>query len=126
MEAIKMKTFFLTLLVAMSIVALGNSHAHAVGAVIVEDTQCVISSDASGLDVDLITMDYQKIVTPQGNVHAVCRFVIPAGSEPKKAEKRNNFSCKVSTPDGVIMTEDTQSVVTPAGKAVLTCRYLPE
>ena len=119
-----MKTFFLVILIAFSIIALGNSLVHAVGATIVEDTQCVLGSDASGLDVDLFTTDYQKTITPSGNVIAVCRFNIPEGQEPqKKALKMREFSCKVSTPDGIEMTSNTLSVATPGGQAVLTCKY---
>ncbi len=120
-----MKKIFLILLIALSVLTFGNSLAHAIGAVVIEDEHCVLGEDASGLDVGLYTTDYQKEITPNGNVKVVCNFNIPEGHDSPKTLKKSGFSCKVSTGDGTVTTTDTLSVTTPGGKAVLTCKYKP-
>ena len=118
---------FFIILIALSMSVFINTAAHAVGAVVIEDDHCVLGDgeDASGLTVGLYTMDYQKEVTPSGNVKLVCKFNIPEGKEPQKSLQKRGFACKIDTGDGIVMTTDTHSVATPGGRAMLTCKYKP-
>ncbi len=123
-----MKKILFLFLLALCISAFANSSAHAVGAVVIQDEQCVLGEEASGLTAGLITRNTVTTETPSGIVKSVCTFNIPAGSEPdKKAERYSGFSCKIPNADGPpVITYDTHLVMTPGGTAVLTCKYKPE
>ena len=94
---------------------------HAQGATVITDFSCqIVQADWSG-SITLFTTDTHSVVTPSGNTAMYCKFDIPAGMEPAKAEKYKGFWC--STYLG--STQDSMSVSTPGGKVMLRCLINP-
>jgi len=87
------------------------------GATVIKDFGCqIIPADWGGPFV-LFTTDTHSVETPSGNTKLTCKFDIPAGLEPAKAQRYRGFLC--GTFLGV--TTDSQSVVSPGGNITLQC-----
>src|SRR3954451_13169686 len=78
-------------------IALECSTAHADsgnGATVIKEFGCFISTNASGLPVDLFTSEKtHSVATPSGNSILKCDFVIPEGFEPNRAIINEGFLC---------------------------------
>lgn len=92
------------------------------GATVITEFGCVIIPPDWGGPIVLVTTDTHSVVTPSGNSKLTCKFDIPDGLEPAKAEKYNDFWC--STFAG--LTTDSQSVVSPGGNITLQCMVKPD
>jgi hypothetical protein len=89
------------------------------GAAVVKEFGCILTSAASGLDIDLLTNETTHAVnTPNGKSLVKCHFDIPVGHEPKKAIVNEGFDCNTFL--GV--TTKSQSVCSPGGHCDLTCQ----
>ena len=89
------------------------------GAIVLNSKKFPLSCKTFGFGLPNLfaTDNIHIVVTPSGNAHLVCHFVIPEGFAPQRAITAGGFPCTI----GPVQTTKSSFTATPGGKATLAC-----